>query len=282
MQNSNSFNVLSSLCNNNSQSTNNLIEFSNIFENIRQHEQQNNQRFMPLFVQPSNTNTNSRQVLLSTGSSTASSISSFFGTPLSSDSIISVPSNSSKQYDYRKLFVGNLPSNTKLSEIIDFFKKYGSINEKLSVVKDQNYAFVHFYNEDDAKIALKDANDSLFKNRYIRVQFSTSQAHIKKSKTFDASIGIFKETAVSPPSNMTESQKIIQPKVIGRPITGGNKCAQLTRSTTNYNFIQPQPYQLHQSYYSPFQHYQLFQMDPQTPASTPMAPQMTKSATFQY
>ena len=254
----------------------NLIEFKAIYENIQQ--QQREQEYKKLIRQQKQQHQqqhNSHTFFIHSSSSNLDTKSSL-------NSTFNQLSVETKQVDYKKLFVGNLPSSTKLEEVIDFFKKYGPINEKLSVVKDQNYAFVHFYNEDDAKIALKDANDSLFKNRYIRVQFSTSQAHIKKSKTFDASIGIFKETAVSPPSNMTESQKIIQPKVIGRPITGGNKCAQLTRSTTNYNFIQPQPYQLHQSYYSPFQHYQLFQMDPQTPASTPMAPQMTKSATFQY
>ncbi len=66
---------------------------------------------------------------------------------------------------------------------MDLFRKFGPINEKLSVLKDQNYAFIHFYNESDAKIALKYVNDSLFKNRYIRVKFSTSPAHIKKLRT---------------------------------------------------------------------------------------------------
>ncbi len=57
------------------------------------------------------------------------------------------------------------------------FKKFGPVNEKLSVVKDHNYAFIHFYNRKDAQVALKEVNDSLFKDRYIRVQFSTSQGY---------------------------------------------------------------------------------------------------------
>lgn len=74
-----------------------------------------------------------------------------------------------------KLFVGNLPTSTTLPELLNVFKKYGPVNEALSVVKDHNYAFIHFYNRKDAEVALREVNDSLFKDRYIRVQFSTSQ-----------------------------------------------------------------------------------------------------------
>jgi hypothetical protein len=93
--------------------------------------------------------------------------------------------------DRTKLFIGNLPASTRLCELLAIFRKYGRINEKLSVVKDQNYAFIHFYNESDAKVALDEVNDSLFKDRYIRVQFSTSQAHIKKSKSKLPSMSAF-------------------------------------------------------------------------------------------
>jgi hypothetical protein len=88
---------------------------------------------------------------------------------------------SSKQH-ITKLFVGNLPTSTTLPELLDVFKKYGPVNEKLSVVKDQNYAFIHFFNRKDAELALSEVNDSLFKDRYIRVQFSTSQGFTTKSK----------------------------------------------------------------------------------------------------
>ena len=89
----------------------------------------------------------------------------------------------SRNIDRTKLFIGNLPASTRLQELLDLFKKFGRINEKLSVVKDQNYAFIHFYNEEDAKKALIEVNDSLFKDRYIRVQYSTSQGHVKRSKS---------------------------------------------------------------------------------------------------
>jgi RNA recognition motif-containing protein len=81
-----------------------------------------------------------------------------------------------------KLFVGNLPTSTTLPELLDVFKQYGAVNEKLSVVKDQNYAFIHFYNRKEAEVALEEVNDSLFKDRYIRVQFSTSQGYSYKPK----------------------------------------------------------------------------------------------------
>ena len=77
---------------------------------------------------------------------------------------------------------GILPTSTTLPELLTVFKKYGPVNEKLSVVKDQNYAFIHFYNRRDAQIALKEVNDSLFKDRYIRVQFSTSQGYTFNNK----------------------------------------------------------------------------------------------------
>lgn len=82
-----------------------------------------------------------------------------------------------------KLFVGNLPTSTTLPELLAVFKRFGPVNEKLSVVKDQNYAFIHFYNREDAKVALQEINDSLFKDRYIRVQFSTSQGYTNKNRS---------------------------------------------------------------------------------------------------
>jgi RNA recognition motif-containing protein len=85
--------------------------------------------------------------------------------------------------DRRKLFVGNLAAKTTLQELLDAFGRFGPINESLCVVKDDNYAFIHYYNEVDAERAFKAMNDSYFKNRYIRVQYSTSQGHMKKSKS---------------------------------------------------------------------------------------------------
>lgn len=199
----------------------NYKEFSTIYENIQQQQQQqalkrvvqqDQQSFSPY----------SNNLTPSSFCSSLTSLSSHFN-QLSLEA-----SRLNKQNDYKKLFVGNLPASTKLCELLEFFKKYGPINEKLSVVKDQNYAFVHFYNEDDAKRALKEANDSLFKNRYIRVQFSTSQAHVKKSKTFDT-ISLLAETLEEEKvrARILQQQAYAlqqQQKPIMRPITGGNRC----------------------------------------------------------
>lgn len=83
----------------------------------------------------------------------------------------------------KKLFVGNLPSNTSLVDVLELFRPYGRVNEQLSTVKDDNYAFVHFYTEREAASAQRALNDSYFRSRYIRVQYSTSRGHIKKSKS---------------------------------------------------------------------------------------------------
>ena len=99
-----------------------------------------------------------------------------------------------------KLFVGNLPMSTTLPELLEVFRKYGPVNESLSVVKDQNYAFIHFYNKKDAELAMREVNDSLFKDRYIRVQFSTSQGYThNKSRSKCRSTLVVTATETSSP-----------------------------------------------------------------------------------
>ena len=93
---------------------------------------------------------------------------------------LSQPDNS---HDAKKLFVGNLPANTNFNEIMELFKQYGCVNEHLSTVKEDNYAFIHYYSEKDAESAQRSLNNSYFKSRYIRVQYSHSNGHIKKSKS---------------------------------------------------------------------------------------------------
>jgi hypothetical protein len=92
-------------------------------------------------------------------------------------------SSSSSSHKRTKLFVGNLSSDTTLAELVTLFSRFGVVNEKLCVVKDDNYAFIHFFSERSADDACQNLNDSFFKNRYIRVQYSTSQGHIKKTTT---------------------------------------------------------------------------------------------------
>ena len=85
-----------------------------------------------------------------------------------------------------KLFVGNLPFGTTLAELLPVFKKFGPVDEKLSAVKHRDhYAFINFYNRNDAQMALQEVNNSLFKDRYLRVQFSHSKQQFKSPSNRD-------------------------------------------------------------------------------------------------
>lgn len=90
-------------------------------------------------------------------------------------------SSSNSSSDRKKLFVGNLPPSTRLEDLVELFGRFGRVNEQLSVVKDDNYAFVHFYAEEAAELALRELNGTLFNKKYIRVQYSNSNGHIKKA-----------------------------------------------------------------------------------------------------
>lgn len=84
-----------------------------------------------------------------------------------------------------KLFVGNLPDGTALVELFELFKPYGHINHQLCVVKEGNYAFIHFFSERAAEKALNAVNGVWFRNRYLRVEYSVSNGHLPKK--FDRS-----------------------------------------------------------------------------------------------
>jgi RNA recognition motif-containing protein len=86
-----------------------------------------------------------------------------------------------------------------LTELLKVFKRFGPVNEKLSVVKDQNYAFIHFYSKEDANAALREINDSLFKDRYIRVQYSTSPGYTNASHQA-------KPDSLNVPTNLNKSK----------------------------------------------------------------------------
>jgi hypothetical protein len=119
-------------------------------------------------------------------SSSVTSVASINQHNMFNDILPPIPTQQSQQadnLDRKKLFVGNLPANTTLQELIELFGKFGRVNERLSVVKEDNYAFIHFYSDLDAHLAYNELNDSFFKNRYIRVQYSVSNAHMKKSKS---------------------------------------------------------------------------------------------------
>lgn len=73
-----------------------------------------------------------------------------------------------------KLFVGNIPRNASLEDVVGIFRRFGPIDERRCVIKECNYAFIYFLRREDAELAQRELNNSLFMGRYIRVQYSHS------------------------------------------------------------------------------------------------------------
>lgn len=129
------------------------------------------------------------------------------------------------------------------------------MNEKLSVVKDHNYAFIHFYNRKDAQVALKEVNDSLFKDRYIRVQFSTSQGYtFNKFKGNEKKRCEFRndESMKLKNSNYyTPSQSFMQPQNFNRSTSfNSNLLSQQLSSGLQHNnksYLDPYQNRIHNS-----------------------------------
>ena len=90
------------------------------------------------------------------------------------------PALTRNRYERTKLFVGNLPDGTTLMELFELFKPYGHINHQLCVVKEGNYAFIHYFSERAAEQALNGVNGVWFRNRYLRVEYSVSSGHLAK------------------------------------------------------------------------------------------------------
>lgn len=86
-----------------------------------------------------------------------------------------------------KLFVGNLASDTTLDELFELFAPYGELNRQRCVIKDNSYAFIHFFSAEAAKRAHDAVNGLFFHNRYIRVQYSVSHLRSRKLSTVNSS-----------------------------------------------------------------------------------------------
>lgn len=112
-----------------------------------------------------NTDTTTHQVLASNSSSYSSSNSH----------------TTTKNTDRTKLFVGNLSGDTTLTDLFELFGQFGNLNYQLSALKDDNYAFIHYFNERSAEEAIRCLNGTYFKNRYIHVEYSNSDGHLRKN-----------------------------------------------------------------------------------------------------
>jgi RNA-binding protein 4 len=71
-----------------------------------------------------------------------------------------------------KLYVTNLPDNCDSSELKCLFEKYGNVLE--CVIMWNQYAFVHFSDIEEAKIALQHIHGQYFNGKQLLVQLSTS------------------------------------------------------------------------------------------------------------
>src|SRR5689334_10813088 len=70
-----------------------------------------------------------------------------------------------------KIYVGNLPSSTRISELKELFEKFGAVMQ-CDVLKD--FGFIHMESKSDAKAAIAGLNDTQWKGVRIRVEMSTS------------------------------------------------------------------------------------------------------------
>lgn len=75
-----------------------------------------------------------------------------------------------------KVYVGNLPETCRRSDLLTRFEKFGKVAE-CDIVK--NYAFVHFENPEDAKIAVTELDGSDFQGTAMKVQLSHSRVRQK-------------------------------------------------------------------------------------------------------
>jgi len=71
-----------------------------------------------------------------------------------------------------KIYVGNIPSSARNSELKELFEKFGKVVE-CDILKD--YGFVHMSDTNDAKAAIAGLNDTLWKGARVRVELSTTK-----------------------------------------------------------------------------------------------------------
>ena len=73
-----------------------------------------------------------------------------------------------------KIYVGNIPSAARNSELKELFEKFGKVFE-CDILKD--FGFVHMEDTSDAKAAIAGLNDTLWKGSRIRVEISTTKTN---------------------------------------------------------------------------------------------------------
>lgn len=81
-----------------------------------------------------------------------------------------------------KIFAGNLPLGTSISDIKKLFSVHGQVNDANVI---DTYAFIHFENEGEAKSAIAALHRSEFSGRMINVEMSKNQKSDSKGRPDD-------------------------------------------------------------------------------------------------
>ena len=71
-----------------------------------------------------------------------------------------------------KIYVGNIPTSARNSELKELFEKFGKVIE-CDILKD--FGFVHMEDKNDAKAAIAGLHDTLWKGCRVRVELSTTK-----------------------------------------------------------------------------------------------------------
>lgn len=86
------------------------------------------------------------------------------------------------KYNYYSIRINNLSSNTKEQDIADLCSIFGNIKRVFLAINRQTgrskgYAFVSFYNKDDAKSAIQSLNGYGYDNLILQVEYSIERSN---------------------------------------------------------------------------------------------------------
>ena len=84
----------------------------------------------------------------------------------------------------KRLFIGNLPPDTKIHELVDLFSTYGRVRASKLVTdmftkKCKGFGFIEMEGH-EARTAIKNLNNSTFKGNSLKVSFETTKQTSRK------------------------------------------------------------------------------------------------------
>ena len=126
------------------------------------------------------------------------------------------PADDKQRFDKFSVFVGQLRSTTTEKELVDRFKKHGTILECTLLKKPTStFGFIKFESESSAASAVEIENHSMFKDKTMHVQYREIQSQTKNSKPANTSNqGI---PLAPPPINLnkknTQNSKTFSPRL---------------------------------------------------------------------